>query len=861
MLGHSTLTLTQQSTLISSSTLNGQYTTCAHTRAIVSPYLSLSPSLVQGTRAPPMGPEEDSLPPSYWQGSQHCCCHPQKLGPLFSKQLGPCLQAHGSVSNIRSRPSTPQSDIGMDLEGVHPISGLALVVTLGIYYSESTEPVQDTNVLDNFCNPYVLGAANSGQLFLPMGSDATYITASAYNISRLQIPVFTSAWPLPSPLATSFHPLMGSAYLCQYSTTTMWAGQAAHSHISTSAASSSRIWEWDMLGHSTVTLTQQSTVISSSTLTSQYTTCAHARATVSPYPSLSPSLVQGTPASPMGPEEDIQSRPYWEGRQGCCCHPHTLGPLFSGEFGPCLQPHGSVSDMGSRASTPQSDIGKDLVVIHPINDLPPVCTLEMYYSETAEPTQDTNVPGDAHGPSMEASFPHIVSARHSRLDQGLQEDLMQLTVDTTTQPQNMGSVKGSLQMKNSIGSNSPSIQPGKNKHEVLELADEAPKAKVQRQNPEKHLEEQAVVCTLPRSDTGNLCRPSTKKRPKPPHSSISQTKTQGSQKNQQVRETNRKRIGTTKEPGNQVQTQKTSTTKERRKRNQPEPSQEALRKPRSHLAMHMMESVQVFHALGDKRGKKTGLPTSRALGQANASKDTRFSTETQSNLHSKSPLKFRVNKTKRSSENQCPSPSQSELLPPPGKVKLVPLPFLSPEKPRVRPASRRPQSLASRRPTGAYSTRPLPNTAQPVPVNAAQPATDNSCLMTTRPTISNSTLGAINKRPQSVLSSRPAPYETSSFTSRWNTTATKLSSLPKPPHQYLLQDFSLQPIPWRKSHVPGPVESDPISKELRPEREAMKRQAQQERGKAAKNTFVGKIPFFHQRQIDMEIAQYYGYAI
>ncbi|XP_069854410.1 uncharacterized protein C2orf78-like [Dipodomys merriami] len=686
---------------------------------------------------------------------------------------------------------------------------------------------------DNFCNPYVLGAANSGQLFLPMASDATYLTASAYNISRLQAPVFTSAWTLPLPLATSFHPLMGSAYLCQYSTTTMWAGRAVHSHISSSAASSSRIWEWDMLGHSTVTLTQQSTVISSSTLTSQYTTCAHARAIVSPYPSLSPSLVQGTPTYPMGTEEDIPSRPYCEGSQGCCCHSHTLGPLFSGEFGPCLQPHGSVSEMGSRPSSPQSDIGKDFEVIHPINDLPPVYTLEVYYSETTEPAQDINVP-----------------------------DLMQLRVETTTQPQNMGSLQGSLQMKNSIVSKDPSVQPGKNKHEALELADEAPKAKVQRQNPEKHLEEEAVVCTLPPSDTGNLCRPSTKKRPKQPHSSISKAKTKGQQKNKQLRETNRKRIATTKGSENQVQTQKTSTTKERHKRNQPEPSQEAFRKPRSHLAMHMMESVQVFHALGEKSGKKTGLANSRALGQANTSKDTRFSTETQSKLYSKGSQKFRVNKTKRSAENQCPSPSQSELLPPPGKVKLVPLPFLSPEKPRVRPVSRRPQSLASRRPTGAYSTRPLPNTAQPVPVNAAQPATDNSCLRAPvkppQPIFSNSTLGAINNRPQSVLS---APYETSSFTSRWNPTATKLSSIPKPPHQYLLQDFSLQPIPWRKSHVPGPVESDPISKELRPEREAMKRRAQQERDKAAKNTFVGKIPFFHQRQIDMEIAQYYGYVI
>ncbi|XP_012870039.1 PREDICTED: uncharacterized protein C2orf78-like [Dipodomys ordii] len=641
-------------------------------------------------------------------------------------------------------------------------------------------------------NPYLHRAANL-HLSLAVVSNASSLKGSAYNFSRLHIPVFPSAWPLPSPLATSFHPLIGSAYLCQYSTTTVWAGQAAHSHISTSAASYSRIWEWDMLGHSTVTLTQQSTVISSSTLTGEV-----------------------LPVIQM-----------WAYIRTCRVLAQTAS--LAGE---------KVGHLTYRGLNFPSFLG-----IH------------------------GDSPGDGQIPRMEASHPHTVSARQYRVPQRLQEEKISLSleeldifkkgIERNIALENISMLPYEIESRH----NNPTPKYQNPPKDPAKEEPNSSKAKVQRQNPEKHLEEQAVVCTLPPSDTGNLCRPSTKKRPKPPHSSISKTKTQGPQKNQQVRETNRKRIRTTKEPGNQVQTQKTSTTKERRKRNQPEPSQEALRKPRSHLAMHMMESVQVFHALGDKSGKKTGLPTSRALGQANTSKDTRFSTETQSKLHSKSPQKFRVNKTKSSAENQCPSPSQSELLPPPGKVKLVPLPFLSPEKPRVRPASRRPQSLASRRLTGAYSTRPLPNTAQPVPVNAAQPATDNSCLMTTRPIISNSTLGAINKRPQSVLSSRPAPYETSSFTSRWNTTATKLSSLPKPPHQYLLQDFSLQPIPWRKSHVPGPVESDPISKELRPEREAMKRRAQQERGKAAKNTFVGKIPFFHQRQIDMEIAQYYGYAI
>lgn len=88
-----------------------------------------------------------------------------------------------------------------------------------------------------------------------------------------------------------------------------------------------------------------------------------------------------------------------------------------------------------------------------------------------------------------------------------------------------------------------------------------------------------------------------------------------------------------------------------------------------------------------------------------------------------------------------------------------------------------------------------------------------------------------------------------------------LQAPPKPPAQYLLEDFSKQPIPWRKPDIPGPVMSEPITQEQRPEREAMKRQAQQEREKAAKYTSRGKVQFFTEREKEMEISRYYGYAI
>jgi hypothetical protein len=75
----------------------------------------------------------------------------------------------------------------------------------------------------------------------------------------------------------------------------------------------------------------------------------------------------------------------------------------------------------------------------------------------------------------------------------------------------------------------------------------------------------------------------------------------------------------------------------------------------------------------------------------------------------------------------------------------------------------------------------------------------------------------------------------------------KMPSPLEPQTQYLLQDFSCQPIPWRKVDILGPVVSQPITKEQRPEREAMKRRAQQEQENAAKYTSPGKLQLFLQR--------------
>ena len=59
--------------------------------------------------------------------------------------------------------------------------------------------------------------------------------------------------------------------------------------------------------------------------------------------------------------------------------------------------------------------------------------------------------------------------------------------------------------------------------------------------------------------------------------------------------------------------------------------------------------------------------------------------------------------------------------------------------------------------------------------------------------------------------------------------------------------------------MPEPVMSKPIEQQQRPEREAMKRRAQQ-RENVARYTSSGKLQVFTEREKEMEIVDYYGYV-
>ncbi|XP_031242124.1 uncharacterized protein C2orf78 homolog [Mastomys coucha] len=417
--------------------------------------------------------------------------------------------------------------------------------------------------------------------------------------------------------------------------------------------------------------------------------------------------------------------------------------------------------------------------------------------------------------------------------------------------------------ENSRVINKPFEHMRKKDHEASELIDGAPQAKI----PNWDLVE-GPMSSVGDSDRAidNTAKDLEGKAPTVSPIRASRARGQGQDKTKYTRENNSKKREELKESRNRVKPEE--KPKMKKKSDTPELSHSSFKKPRMHLGMHMLESVQVFHPLGKTSKKKPAITSSQALGTFSSNKYPGLSPATtilqdmphESQDPDKTPGK--AQKAESTADKECPSQSQYEL-PPVGKVMLVPLPFPTLDQPQSRPASRKPLALASHRPTTAYSERCHFHSPQFTTLRSSQPpSVSNFSSNATQSNVSN--IIQINTVSQSgTLTSTHyrASYQTSLQRQPLSAAKNKVTSTPKSQTQYLLQDFSQQQIPWRKVDLLGPVVSQPITKEQRPEREAMKRRAQQEREIAAKYTSPGKLQLFLQREKDMEISQYYGYAI
>ncbi|XP_034345578.1 uncharacterized protein C2orf78 homolog [Arvicanthis niloticus] len=421
---------------------------------------------------------------------------------------------------------------------------------------------------------------------------------------------------------------------------------------------------------------------------------------------------------------------------------------------------------------------------------------------------------------------------------------------------------------------SPSEKVKKNDLKASDLLDGAPQAKIQHQD---RVEGEGAVGSTEDNDraTNNISKHLEGKAPKQAPSRHSRVRKQ----RQERPENNSKKTKELKQSRNRVRgEEKPTIPKTKRKRNPPELSQNNFKKPRTKLRLQMLESVQVFHPLGRKSEKKTGISSFRGLRTFTSNKDVGPGPATPTLLDMPREGQGPDRSPKRaetSAHQECTSPYKYEL-PPAGKVRLAPLPFPILDQPLEgsRSASRKPLPLASQRPTAAHPVQPHSHSAQPTTLRPTQPAPVSTSLVASAkpapPGTSRATQHNVDNTIQSsaalqLATSRPTPYRASSHTSfqRENVSAArnKVPSPPKPQTQHHLQDFSHQPIPWRKVDLLGPVISQPITKEQRPEREAMKRQAQQGRENAAKNTSSGKLQLFLQREKDMEISQHCGYAM
>uniref|UniRef100_A0A3Q2H9R2 DUF4629 domain-containing protein n=1 Tax=Equus caballus TaxID=9796 RepID=A0A3Q2H9R2_HORSE len=124
----------------------------------------------------------------------------------------------------------------------------------------------------------------------------------------------------------------------------------------------------------------------------------------------------------------------------------------------------------------------------------------------------------------------------------------------------------------------------KNKHQASEPLDGAPKAKIQPKDPE----------CLSGGDRApeNEAEHSNSKPQKAAPSRISTTKSHGQERTKRTRGNNPKKAGESRQSGTEVRVEeKPMMPKMKRRKNQPELSQETFKRPRTSLGQHMLESL------------------------------------------------------------------------------------------------------------------------------------------------------------------------------------------------------------------------------------------------------------------------------
>uniref|UniRef100_A0A671EVT9 Chromosome 2 open reading frame 78 n=1 Tax=Rhinolophus ferrumequinum TaxID=59479 RepID=A0A671EVT9_RHIFE len=386
----------------------------------------------------------------------------------------------------------------------------------------------------NFQNPPLLGTPNSVQLSLPVVSNAASLTGSACNFSSLSAPAISSAWLLPTASGTSFQPLMvmETSLGLQPSSQTFRLPQ-------TSTPKSYKNRNIQILESNPPPEFGEISMIA---------------------PVQSSNNLLALPSAPSQEQKenntfDIKIKLSKSLDAYQIPIENQDPPLLPLEIPDihqllaCIDPLGQ----GEQPGFENTDLGKNSLSLQDQG------TLEKNGIESSGGLADISMVEDFHLPQLFNSL--------SDLDQS----------------------KGPEVIK------TPSDQVRKHKRKASEPVSSAPKAKIQSKNPGCPLEEEVVICNTTTSDRApvNTAKHSSNSKPKKVASSrIGKTKSHGQEKSRKTRENNSKKTEESKQSGNRVKAEeKPIIPKMKRKKNQPELSQETFIKPRSCLGMHMLESV------------------------------------------------------------------------------------------------------------------------------------------------------------------------------------------------------------------------------------------------------------------------------
>uniref|UniRef100_A0A3Q2LIF8 DUF4629 domain-containing protein n=1 Tax=Equus caballus TaxID=9796 RepID=A0A3Q2LIF8_HORSE len=408
---------------------------------------------------------------------------------------------------------------------------------------------------ENFQNPSLLGTPNSLQLSLPVVSDAASTTGSVCNLSRVSAPAVSSAWLLPSASGTSSQPLMGMVETSLGMETSLGQTFFLQQTLEFPKSCSSR--------NTQMLQSNPPPEPGDISLTAPLQTSKSNLLALSPAPKNWDEFNTNL-SKPLDPNQiPIEN-------QDPLLHPLEIPDIL--QLLACIDPLRQQERPGSG----NADLGKS--------------SLSLEGQGTLE-----------NGTEASGGFADIAT---------LMEDghLPQLFDPLKDLDQPQGPEKAA------------SDNSRKNKHQASEPLDGAPKAKIQPKDPECLSGAEGLICNSAASGRApvNEAEHSNSKPQKAAPSRISTTKSHGQERTKSTRGNNSKKARESHQSGIQVKgEEKTSMQKMKWKKNQPELSQENFKRPRTSLGQHMLESVQVFHALGRKTGgpPRTGLAEKSSFPQ------------------------------------------------------------------------------------------------------------------------------------------------------------------------------------------------------------------------------------------------------